>query len=275
MDPFKPQLPYNPGTIRRGTLGGTRQLKGMAGGNGTANGWEEICRSTDVTAGDPVTREGGDSDAQTHTIFSAQVMVESEETLPPPRVLLRIETADGNDAGAAKTVMLANVGAPVTVSGSYVVVSAQIFLDELGLVQAGPHVVATVAAFISVGDGEDIQPTRWVVPKLPLQFAQQATLGFSRMRSMQGFNAGAATEYLMVFDFPGPNPPPVGTAPLFAFPVPAGDYFSDDFIESARVFVWGINWACSSTPDFLTVDAAALMRVDIELYAEQEFDGTI
>jgi hypothetical protein len=273
-------------TIRRGKIGGNTKLQGQAGSNGgPAGGWEEFLRITDVTAGSPVTREGGQANADTHTIFSAfaldpQTLVDS---LPPPRVHLRIEVGDGNDSGSAREVYRVLAGAPVTVSGSFVAVSAQIFLDELGLVQAPASITGKVEAFVSIGGGEDIQPTMWPrnlpdtgVAAPPLGAQQQVTIGPGRLRSVQGYSTSATDTFLMFFDWPGPNVlPPNGTLPLFTIKIPAGATFSDDYIESARVVSWGLFWAASSTGDTLTFDGTQTLRVDPEMYSQDLLQGSV
>jgi hypothetical protein len=280
------RAPYAPGLIRRGKIGGIAALKGQAGAGGT--GWLEICRIDNMTAGSPVTREGGNSDSASHTIHSAisNMKVEAPSSFfPVPKILLRIEVADGNDTGAAKTEMLVVAGTPVTVSGAAIYVSAQLFLDETGDVQAPPSVTGGIRVFITDAASEDVQPTRWVLPGAPyapgtpLQASEQVTITPCRLRSWQGFNAAAAgTTYLMLFDFPGPAiatpmTVPNGTPPTLTIPLVAGAWFSNDFIESVRSFTWGLAWAASSTADVLTYDAAQSLRVDIELYAEQEPEG--
>jgi hypothetical protein len=283
-------MPSPDQTIRRGKIGGRVALKGQAGANeGPAGGWEEILRTSDVTAGNPVTREGGQANADTHTIFSAFLLKlpESDDPLaasqPPPRVHLRIEIADGNDNGAGKEVYRVLAGAPVTVSGSSFFISAQIFLDEVGVVKAPPTITGQVEAFISIGGGEDVQPTLWPrnlpdtgVPTPPLGAFGQVSLGPSRLRSIQGFSDSATDTFIMFFDWPGPNVlPPNGAVPLFTFRLPAGATVTDDFIESTRAFSWGIFWAASSTPDVLTFDGAQAIRMDPELYAQDQMTGGV
>jgi hypothetical protein len=266
------------GEIRRGKIGGSVDLVGQAGNPGP--GWDEILRVTDVTAGDPVTREGGEANSEDHTIFSAFVITGDgrASTLPPPRIHLRIEIADGNDAGSAKVVYRVLAGAPVSVSGSLVIVSAQIFLDEVGVVQAPPNVTAHVDAYVSVGDGQDVEPTLWPrnlpdtgVPTPPLGSQGQITIGPGRMKAVQGFSASATDTYLMFFDWPGPNIlPPPGSLPLWTIKLPAGATYSDDNISSTRAVTYGYAWACSSTPDVLTYDGTQAIRVDAEMYAGQD-----
>lgn len=272
-------------TIRRGKIGGSIPLRGQRNAESAQGGWEEVLRVTDVTAGDPVTREGGQANSDTHTVFSAYVFTNIPEELATTvhRVHLRIEIADGNDAGASKQVYRVLAGAPVTVSGSMVIVSAQLFDDELGLVQSQPFITAKVTAYVSIGDGEDIQPTMWprnlpdtgvVAP--PIGASQQVAIGPGRVRAVQGFSDSLADTFLMFFDWPGPNlPPPNGTAPLFTIKLPAGATFGDDFIESTRVFSQGFAWAASSTPDTLTIDVTQALRVDTEMYSQDLLQGSV
>jgi hypothetical protein len=273
--------PYQPGLIRRGKIGG--QLQGMTGQLGAqGEGWQEICRITDLTAGDPVTREGGDADSNDHTIYTSFSNLRASIFFPVPKVLVRIQVADGNDIGAGMVEMVVLAGTPVTVSGSSIFVSAQLFLDELGVNKAPPTVSCDVNAFVTVGSGEDIEPTRWPLPLAPLQSSQQVTTKPTKLRSWQGFNSGAVgtITYLMAFDFPGPaiaSPVvvPNGTPPKHTIPLPGGATFSDDFIESVSDFAWGFAWACSTTPDVYTPDGAQLVRVEPELYSRSISTGIV
>jgi len=273
--------------IRRGKIGGKVSIVGQDGASeGPAGGWEEILRVTDVTAGTPVTRAGGQANSDTHTIFSAYVITaeqESESPPPPPRVHLRIEVADGNDAGSAKEVYRVLAGAPVTVSGSFVSVAAQLFSDEVGIQKAPPGTKADVSAFVSIGAGEDIQPTLWPrtqpstgVQEPPLNSFWQVSIGPGRVRALQGFSTSLTDTYVMLFDWPGPNAlPPNGTTPLWTFFLPAGATFTDDFIESARTVSRGFFWACSSAPDVFAYDGTQAIRMDVEMYAQDQLLGSI
>jgi hypothetical protein len=269
------------GVMRRGRLGGRQELTGNAGTQiGIHQGWKELLRLVQNTVGDPVTREGGDMDSDTHTLFSAYVINTEGDggpLDPPPRVLLKVRVGDGNDDGAGAVEYILPAGKPLTLSGSEIHVFAQLFNDELGTVQALTTTKAFVEAFITIGDGSDVEATSWVRPAPPLASQAQVSIGPTSMKAIQGFNAGAlnTTTVLMLFDWPNPNTfPPNGTNPQIAFLVPGQANFSDDNITSTKTFSRGLRWIASSTADTLTYDATQQIRFDAELYDQSQPTGT-
>lgn len=203
-----------------------------------------------------------------------------------PRVVLQIQIGSDNTGGGSGTVqMYALAGNPVQVSGSRIYVRALICPNEVALLnnQVFPTssvpipttVNAVVTALIAPGAGRGLWNTQWIVPEAPLQYFQQVTIGPSRIHQVQGFNHSAELVYLMFFDS-NRGPPADGTAPLWTIPLSglptppiADSTFSNDFIVSGRVFQYGCIWVASSTPDTLTKDTAALVRVDVEVFGQE------
>lgn len=205
-------------------------------------------------------------------------------TPPNPRVVIRITIGGGNPGGGtSKVVRYTVAGVPVPFAGSTVMVEALVAPNEnadfsqlTGLPPLADTIVSEVNAVIALGTAAEGLPTQWIVPALPLQSAQQVTQGVTRLKAVQGYSAGPANGYLMFFDTIDEAGIADGADPLFAIPYGAlpgdgttsADWFSDDFVTSSRIFNYGMAWVASSTPDTLTRDAGALLRVDVELYSE-------
>jgi hypothetical protein len=258
----------------RGRLAGTITAKG-----GTQ--WREICRLEKDAHGTNYTG------VIYTTANNIEQPVGAGFPVPNPRIAIRARIGSGNECGGSGIVHRYTLaGNPLPFSGHSCFVEALISPNEQvdldangnGLAPLPETVVALVTAIIALGASSDIQPTQWVIPEEPLQFAQQVTTTPCRLRQVQGFNSGADAAYLMFFDTNDGAALVNGAVPLFTIPVSgipsasgsAPITFSNDFITSARVFQYGLYWAISSTPDTLTIDEVDLFRVDIELYAQVE-----
>lgn len=275
-----------------------RRFRGRLGAKGTAmvGGWVEIARFKCF-------------ESQPMTVQSAldTIMVVTSAGPPPvygpmpnqgtgtgdpvtPRVLLRVQVGSGNRGGGSSVLeYLINALDEFEVVGTEIVVSAQIFSDEIagntsqltyGTVLLDPTAICQVTVTLGFGSPGAELPTKWIVPQTPLSAAgtvqgcEQSFLGPCRMKQVHGFNAvgtQANILYLMFFDATGfdVSPLPNGSVPVFAIPTQGGSApFSWDCIESSRLFQRGLAWAISDTPEELTLTAAttnSLFRVDIEL----------
>ena len=119
-------------------------------------------------------------------------------------------------------------------------------------------VVADISLFVAPGsDGETLRNTEWTH-----DIGAEGTLseGPARLMKIEGYNAGGADTWVMLFD----GAPAVGDVPTIARPVRAGRTFSVRRFDS-HAFRESIAWAASSTPLTLTKDPGALVRVDAEL----------
>jgi hypothetical protein len=273
--------------IRRGQLGKTVALHGLLGLQASAQGWTPLIRVADACEGDPSTRTGGESVSKRRTIYTAVSNIATPAYPASPRTfraLCKVQVFDGNDLGAAEVEYLIPAGIPITVAGSIVLVSTQLFADELGLVQLPATCSATVSAFATDDEGQGpVQLSTWIrpVPGTPLAASQQIATGPRHMKQYQGYNGnvGGGNRWLMWFDWPPPGAPTLpnaGVEPLFAVgPIPPETPFSNDFITSTVVFTYGALWMVSTAADFVAPDPASLFRVDSELYADARFPQSI
>ena len=143
----------------------------------------------------------------------------------------------------------------VPVAASMVKVSGRL-LDTSG--NSPPATVtADVSVVIAPGlDGETLRNTQWafdagsegVLSDLP-----------TRVMRIDGYNAGAADTWLMVFD----GAALAGEIPTIARPVRSGTSFSIHRFDS-QPFRTSVAWAASTTPITLTKDPSAFLRVDAE-----------
>ena len=203
-----------------------------------------------------------------------------------PKVLIRITSG----VLGVKTVSYTMCGTPKTVSGTDFYVEAQVFYDESGIIAAPGYINASVTAYFSEGEGQDLQPTTWVQSN----FANYTYVGSfltlyqgpGQLREVIGYNHGAAPTWLFFWDWPFPGntaataptgPPPGGnnpSHPILIIPVPANaasgtsadPYFSFDAISSKKNFTYGLAFAASSTGDTYSYDSSALVHVEAEIY---------
>jgi hypothetical protein len=128
--------------------------------------------------------------------------------------------------------------------------------------RAGSPPAATVYGDISVliapgVDGDTLRNTTWISGTGARGAVSTRP---ERVMCVEGYNAGVADTWIMVFDGPGQS----GDAPQMARPVRAGRAFRMRRDDS-QAFRSQVTWAASSTPLALTPDPAASMRVDAEL----------
>jgi hypothetical protein len=123
---------------------------------------------------------------------------------------------------------------------------------------SGSAIKCTFVAFVAPGsDGETLRNTQWT--------AQQGSEGLvsdsaEQLLTVQGYPATPAARWLMIFD--ATARPADGAFPVMA--TPARRAFRLDRFDS-QGFRRGVFWAASSTPMTLTFEAAALLRVDVEV----------
>lgn len=250
----------------------TREPQGRLGGTVTATGgetWRTLCRM----------ENDGRSYAGTIYTSAGPIVQPTGGGFPVanPRVVVRVRIGGGNRAGNTSIYRYTLAGIPMSFEGTDVEVGVLIAPNEFA--DFGPPADATpfpvtvqseCAGFIAIGSnaGEDLAQTAWHEPASPLAASEVVQIGPGRIHQIQGFNHDANLAYLMFFD--ATAVPANGTVPLFTIPVPGGDTtFSNDFIKSTRVFMYGLVWAVSTTPDTLT-QSAAVMRVDVELYQQTQ-----
>jgi hypothetical protein len=278
-------------------LDGTR---GRLGGSGLAlvGGWTEIARFVNKQS-KPITIQ---SNVGTMMIVTSPGPPPIYSPVPPftstlfPRVNLRIQVGSGNEGGGSTTGTYYMVaGDSFETAGTFIVVSAQIFPDEvvgnLGPLYGAtplnfidPTTVAQVSVSIAHGSPSSVErPTKWIQPQYPLNggadnsYGEQSYVGPGRVKQVYGFCAnGTLTNifYLMFFDAvitPTPFIPPNFSVPLFTIPMQGGSApFSLDHIESSRSFQQGLGW-CISTAGGTLVAGTGLgtgyTKVEIELFA--------
>jgi hypothetical protein len=283
-----------------------REFRGRLGARGTAivGGWTEIARFSCFESYPMTIQSTVDTilvnvgiDANNNPILGPM----PNQGLAPdgdpvtPRILLRVQVGSGNEHGGSDVgEYILNATEPFEVVGTRIVVSAQIFSDEIagntsqltyGTVELDPSAQCSVVVTLGMGSPTGELATKWILPQQPLsaggtvQSCEQSFLGPCKMKQAHGFNAvGTAADilYLMFFDATGFDVAPLGNSavPVFTIPVPGGSTpFSWDCIESSRLFQRGLAWALSDTPEELTLTAAAtagLFRVDIELMASMQ-----
>lgn len=219
---------------------------------------------------------------------------ENTGLLQTPRFMMKINVGGGN--GTAAQLITSPVGVPITVTGTNIYVTVGFYTDEscknlvtpstTNYAGTASYAFANIAVFMApAGDYTGIEATRWF-PSFPINNGAMSASGPGvypngpfflngpfRLKSMEGYASAAnvGTRWLMFFDWPSQftlGIPPNGTQPLFAFPVPVGNPFFLDCIESSRVFQYGMIWAVSSTEGTLTFDAASNFQFGIEIYSD-------
>lgn len=106
--------------------------------------------------------------------------------------------------------------------------------------------------------------TTWSDPAqgTPLTYQRAVAATAKKLHAISAENTGGSKRWLMLFDLTAV--PANGAQPVMAWPVPAEGVLLLGF-ERPRAFGTGVCWAVSSTAGTLTVDAAALFRVHMEL----------
>lgn len=106
--------------------------------------------------------------------------------------------------------------------------------------------------------------TTWSDPAqgTPLTYQRAVAAAAKKLHLASLENTGGAKRWFMLFDLVAV--PANGAQPVIAWPVPAEGVLIVP-LPRPRAFATGVSWAISSTAGTLTVDAAALFRVHLEL----------
>jgi hypothetical protein len=222
-------------------------------------------RARDVNHGDRTRVRGTESqtlawisvdEAQAFTVYAAaKVQPPSANVVP----IVAIEWGHGGASLFSEHAVIRELRVPL--AASMVKLSGRLLDRTTG--KAPPTTVsAEFAATIAPGsDGQTLRNTRWVG-----QTGAEGLVarGQHRVFTIDGYNAGAAPSWLMVFD--DVARPPNGTAPAMARP--AGTFPRTFRLRRFDTFGFlrGVFWAVSSTPLALTFDPSATYRVDTELF---------
>jgi hypothetical protein len=270
------------------------EIRGRLSGREIARGgssWVEICRL----------EESCDDDGQilqfsgTVQTTAGKLVIDAGGSLPArTRVVIKVVIGSKNKNGGANVVTQYTLaGNALPFSGSTVYVYALLAATEnadfntvalgnvpnaTGQAPLSSLVTCPIQGVIALGASADVIPTQWLRPIEPLQTQQQVLIGPARMKAAQGYNDGSNPVYIMFFDTQDGSTVVNGDAPEFTIPVSgnagnsgeADTHFSFDCITSARVFQYGMFWIVSSTSGTLTIDDTDNVRVDIELYCQQE-----
>jgi hypothetical protein len=128
---------------------------------------------------------------------------------------------------------------------------------------APSSVSGEITATIAPGaDGQTLRSTWWVAQSGAEGLAAS---GQQRVLTLDGYNAGTAPRWVMVFD--AVTRPADGTPPVMVRPAPLYPRTFRLRRFDTRGFLRGVYWAASSTPLLLTFDPSASLRVDTELLA--------
>jgi hypothetical protein len=125
---------------------------------------------------------------------------------------------------------------------------------------------------VSVSEGVTGLPQRQSIVQVSSGLpATSVAAGPQRILSVRGYNLVNTVRWLMGFDHfeVATALIPNGTLPQVSIPMPAGGAgnptaFSDSFLNT-RAFRDGLTWVVSSTPDTLTRDGGASVRIETEL----------
>jgi hypothetical protein len=119
---------------------------------------------------------------------------------------------------------------------------------------------ADVAAFIARGtDGETL---RNAFPVVQSGAGGALAVGAQQVLAVRGYNAGASTLWVMLFD--GLAAPLVGDGPRLALPAPASPATFSCELTSPRAFLAGVWWAASAEPFTLAPAPGAALYVDVD-----------
>jgi hypothetical protein len=217
-----------------------------------------------VNHGDRTLFRGGESktlawisvdDAQALTVYAtARAQPATANVLP----IVSIEWGHGGASIMTEYVVTKRLRVPL--AASMVKLSGR-FVDANTGKAPPTTVTGEITATIAPGiDGQTLRNTRWIG-----QSGAEGLVadGQQRVFTVDGYNAGAAPLWLMLFD--AVQRPADGTTPRMARP--AGTFprtFSLRRFDTCA-FQRGVYWAASSTPLVLTFDPNATLRVDTEL----------
>jgi hypothetical protein len=109
---------------------------------------------------------------------------------------------------------------------------------------------AVITTWIDPAPGDEVGSTPAAWANTPRKLHQVVVSNFGTETTFMLFNSAAAVAN--------------GGSPVFAWNMPAGATVSFE-LTRARSFSAGIWWAASTTDDVLTIDGAALLRVNLEV----------
>lgn len=221
-------------------------------------------RTRDVNHGDRTALRGSESktlawisvdEAQAFTVYaSARVQPASASVVP----MIAMEWGHGGASLFGEYPIVRRLRVPVV--ASMVKLSGRLLDTTTG--KAPPSTVtAEVSASIAPGsDGQTLHTTSWTG-----QTGAEGLVasGPQRVFTVDGYNAGAALVWLMLFD--DVVRPPNGTRPEMARPAAPSPRTFRLRASDTRGFTRGVYWAASSTPLLLTFAAGASLRVDTEV----------
>ena len=223
-------------------------------------------RARDVNHGDRTLLRGGESKtlawisveaSQAFTVYA------SARFEPPTANVVPMATIEWGHGGASllgeyaviKRLRVPLVASMVKLSGRLV--------DLTTGKPAASSVSGEITAAIAPGaDGQTLRSTWWVA-----QSGAEGLVasGQQRVLTLDGYNAGTAPRWVMVFD--DVARPADGTPPVMVRPAPLYPRTFRLRRFDTRGFLRGVYWAASSTPLLLTFDPGTSLRVDTELLA--------
>jgi hypothetical protein len=194
-------------------------------------------------------------DAQAFTVYaSARVQPASARVVP----MITMEWGHGGASLFGEYPVIRRLRVPLV--ASMVKLSGRLVDVTTGKAPAST-VTAEVSATIAPGsDGQTLHTTAWAG-----QTGAEGLVarGPQRVFTVDGYNAGSALVWLMLFD--DVVRPPNGTPAEMARPAPPSPRTFRLRASDTRGFTRGVYWAASSTALLLTFAAGASLRVDTEV----------
>jgi hypothetical protein len=221
-------------------------------------------RARDVNHGDRTPLRGAESktlawisveDAQAFTVYaSARVQPATARVVP----VVAMEWGHGGASLLGEYPVIRRLRVPVV--ASMVKLSGRLVDVVTGKAPAATVSAEISAAIVPGSDGQTLHTTSWIGQTGAEGLAAS---GPQRVFTVDGYNAGAAPVWVMLFD--DLARPPNGTEPVMARP--AGTFPRTFRLRASdtRGFARGVYWAASSTPLALTFAAGASLRVDTEV----------
>jgi hypothetical protein len=223
-------------------------------------------RTRDVNHGDRTILRGGEAKtlawisvdaSQAFTVYAtARVQPPTENVV----AMVTIEWGHGGASLLGEYAVIKRLRVPLV--ASMVKLSGRL-VDAVTGKPAPSSVAGEITAAIAPGaDGQTLRATWWAAQSGPEGLAAS---GQQRVLTVDGYNAGAAPGWIMVFD--DVARPADGTPPVMARPAPIFPRAFRLRRFDTRGFLRGVYWAASSTPLLLTFDPNASLRVDTEVLA--------
>ena len=223
-------------------------------------------RARDVNHGDRTVLRGGEPKtlAWISVDTSQAFTVYATARLDPPTAnvvpMVTIEWGHGGASLLGEYAVIKRLRVPVV--ASMVKLSGRL-VDAATGKPAPSSVSGEIAAAIAPGsDGQTLRATWWIAQSGAEGLAAR---GQQRVLTLDGYNAGTAPSWIMVFD--DTVRPADGTPPVMARPAPTYPRTFRMRRFDTRGFMRGVYWAASSTPLLLTFDPNAALRVETELLA--------